>query len=67
MNQWTVRAINAHDGSHAWEQQNITATTANEALSDFLDSWIPNRPLTILVWIIDEHNKDCELRTIGLN
>jgi len=67
MTQWTVRAINAHDGTHAWEEQNVQATTANEALSAFMDSWMPSRPVTLLVWIIDEHNIDCEMRTIGLN
>ena len=74
MTQWTVRAVHAHNGQHAWTKENISRDgpvriemTADEALAEFLNEYMPARPATLLVWIIDEHNNDCEMRTIGLN
>ena len=67
MTQWTVRAIFAHNGVEAWDKEHIEAPNSDAALSSFLNDWMPNRPVTLLVWIIDEHNQDSVQVTIGLN
>lgn len=51
--EYDIRAIYAHDGTEAWTADNVFAEDVVSAVEDMLKRFMPNRPVSLLIWVTD--------------